>query len=58
MLAASIVMGGVGRGGEEGVLRGKRRGIFMSASTKAAVHLGTENTDFEKVKLLFDIPQN
>ena len=40
--------------------------FFMSATTKAAVHLGqdyqeilrtTKNTDFEKVKKLFDISQ-
>ena len=41
-------------------------GIFISATAKAAVHLGqdyqenlrtTKNTDFEKVKELFDISQ-
>ena len=41
--------------------------IFMSASMKAAVHLGqdyeenlrtTKNTDFEQVKALFDISQS
>ena len=41
-------------------------GMFMSAAMKAAVHLGqdyqnnlrsTKNTDFEKIKQLFDIAQ-